>query len=217
MASVITVGAIDDDQLLLTLAKHWFESLPDIRLTHTAATVAEYLAQNPNDDVVLLDLNLRDGSRPRNNVERLVRHGDNVIVVSVNPDKEFVWATLEAGAIDYLTKNTRENALGTLVASIRAAATGHHTISHELAFIIGRDRRSNRPHLSDREHETVEMYGKGMTIDAVAARLHVQPGTARSYLHRARLKYAEVGRPFRNRTELQQRLREDGIDPLPPV
>lgn len=66
-------------------------------LTPTAleSTVAEYLDQGPDTaaDVVLLDLNLRDGTNPAANVVRLLEAGSAVLVVSTIPDAEHVLST----------------------------------------------------------------------------------------------------------------------------
>lgn len=217
MDTVIKVGAIDDDQLLLSLAGHWFETIPDIELAHTAESVDEYLRLDADDDLVLLDLNLPDKSRPRDNVAKLVRHGYRVVVMSMIADKEYVLSTLHAGASDYLTKGSKSSDLATLLRTIRGVFRGSHIMSQELAFLIARDRRTTRPNLSDREQQVVNLYSKGMKLDAVASQLNITPGAARSYLQRARDKYSAVQRPFRNRTELIQRLREDSVDPPPPL
>ncbi|HET8681375.1 MAG TPA: sigma factor-like helix-turn-helix DNA-binding protein [Micromonosporaceae bacterium] len=82
---------------------------------------------------------------------------------------------------------------------------------------MGRDRRPSKPKLSTREEEVLKLYGQGLTLDAVATRLSVKRSTAKRYLERAKMKYQDVDRPFHNRTQLQQRLREDDIDPLPPI
>jgi len=217
MGDMIRVGAIDDDHLLLTLISQSFEKLPGLTLTHTAATVADYLKLNADDDVVMLDLNLRDNTRPRDNVSLLVRRGYKVLVVSVLADKEYVLATLEAGASDYLTKGSKATAPDLLARTIREIADGTHVLGHELAFLMSRDRRTNKPKLSHREEEVIKLYGQGLTLDAVAQQINVQRSTAKRYLERAQMKYQEVGRPFHNRTQLQQRLREDDIDPPPPL
>jgi DNA-binding NarL/FixJ family response regulator len=165
----------------------------------------------------MLDLNLRDGTRPRDNVSRLVKRGYKVLVVSVLADKEYVLTTLEAGAASYLTKSSKSTELELLVRTIREIAEGTHVLGQELAFLMGRDRRPNKPKLSHREEEVLKLYGQGLTLDTVAQRLGIQRSSAKRYLERAKEKYQNVERPFHNRTELQQRLREDNIDSPPPL
>ena len=61
---MITVGAIDDDRMLLEMLKNWMAAVPDIQLIDTAATVDEYLQLGVTNEIVLLDLNLKDDSSP---------------------------------------------------------------------------------------------------------------------------------------------------------
>jgi DNA-binding NarL/FixJ family response regulator len=203
---MIRVGAIDDERMLLDATVKWFDDVPDIEIAHTAATVREYLALDAEDDVVLLDLLLRDESRPKDNVARLVRRGYKVLMVSVSGNKDQILATLEAGAKGYLTK---DKDLLTLAQTIREVAAGTHVATREDALFMSRDKRANRPALAEQELKTCQLYGEGLTLQAVADEMNVKFHTAKSYLQRAKDKYLAVGRPVRNRTELQQRLRED--------
>lgn len=138
MTPSLRIGAIDDDRMLLQGLAAWLEPLPDLTLLRTAATVAEYLAEPVDVDVVLLDLNLRDGSNPGRNVRDLLDAGAAVLVVSTIPDQEHVLATIEAGAAGYITK---DNDLPSLIESIRAAAQGELAVSPELAFLLSTDAR----------------------------------------------------------------------------
>ena len=110
-------------------------------MIHTAATVDEYLRLGVTNEIVLLDLNLKDDSSPAENVVRLTQLGAKVLVVSIIADQKYVIATLEAGAEGYLTKNHGPEAL---VTSIRQIAAGELTPSQELAFAVTRDNRPAR-------------------------------------------------------------------------
>lgn len=212
MDKVITVGAIDDDRMLLEMLKNWMATVPDIQLTHTAATVDEYLQLGVTDEIVLLDLNLRDDSLPAENVVRLTRLGSKVLVVSIIADQKYVIATLEAGAEGYLTKNHGPDAL---VASIRQIAAGELTPSQELVFAVTQDNRPARPQFSPQEGRLLRYYGRGMTLEAAARKIGVSPRTAEDYLNRIKKKYEEAGRPARTKLELAERLREDRLEDEP--
>jgi two-component system nitrate/nitrite response regulator NarL len=95
---MITVGAIDDDRMLLEMLKSWMAAVPDIQLIHTAATVDEYIQLGGANQIVLLDLNLKDNSSPAENVVRLTSLGSKVLIVSIIADQKYVIAPLEAGA-----------------------------------------------------------------------------------------------------------------------
>ena len=212
MGDVITVGAIDDDRMLLEMLKNWMTAVPDIQLIHTAATVDEYVQLGAPDQIVLLDLNLKDDSSPAENVARLTELGSRVLVLSIIADLKYVIATLEAGAEGYLTKNHGPEAL---VTSIRQIAAGELTPSQELAFAVTRDNRPTRPRLSPQERRLLSYYARGMTLDAAARKISVSPRTAEDYLNRVKKKYEEAGRPARTKLELAQRLREDELEDEP--
>ena len=210
------VGVIDDDAMLREGMAAWFAAIPDVQLVASAGSLDELLAAAPTLDVILLDLNLRDFSLPSANVRRLVSSGYRVLIVSTIPDTEHVMATISAGASGYVTKNRDLVALGD---AIREVAVGGFALSPELAFVLSRDLRRERPALSPRELEVLGLYASGMTLDALARRVGIAPGTARTHLERVKQKYADVGRPAYTKLDLADRHREDRLDleGLPPA
>ena len=213
MDRTISVGLIDNDPLVLESTGIWLSAgAPDIVVSHRAASVADYLELAAEDDVVLLDLELKDGTRFVDNIDALVRRDFRVLVVSVHADLQYQIDTIRAGAIGYLTKGPNRDAL---VRAIRQVADGTYVIEQELAFAISRDRSPNRPMLSPQEQMAMKLRATGMKMRAVAAAMNVAERTAISYLERAKTKYRAADRPFSNVTELQKRLWEDGIDSDP--
>jgi len=213
---ITRVGVIDDDAMLREGMAAWFSAMPDVQLVASAGSLNELLAGAPALDVILLDLNLRDSSLPSANVRRLVTSGYRVLIVSTIPDAEHVIATISAGASGYVTKNRD---LVALADAIREVAGGGFALSPELAFVLSRDLRRERPALSPRELEVLGLYASGMTLDAVARRIGIAPGTARTHLARVKQKYAEVGRPAFTKLDLADRHREDrlDLDGMPPT
>lgn len=214
--TVIRVGVVDDDAMLREGMGAWFSSLPDLVIAASAGSLSDLLAEAPEVDVVLLDLNLRDFSQPAANVKALVSKGYRVLIVSSIPDAEHVIATISAGASGYVTKNRD---LISLADAIRDVAAGGFALSPELAFVLSRDHRVDRPVLTPREAEVLGLYASGLTLEAVARRVGIAPGTARTHLERVKQKYAEVGRPAYTKLELAERHREDRLDlgGLPPT
>jgi DNA-binding NarL/FixJ family response regulator len=206
---VIKIGVIDDDRMLLDGLRAWFRHVPGMQVTKVATTIDGFLATAGDAHVVLLDLNLRDYSVPASNVARLREAGYQVLVVSVIPDSEHVLATMEAGAVGYLTKDHDLNALRDAVRSVAAGGTA---ITAELAFMMSQDRRPTRPRLSPQEQAVLIAYAQGSTLEAAARRAGVALGTARAYLERVKRKYSEAGRPTRTKLELAERLREDRLE-----
>ncbi|MDO5286392.1 MAG: response regulator [Actinomycetia bacterium] len=207
---MITVAAIDDDRMLLGGLDSWLRPIPDIELQAMATTVGAYLETlSTPPDVVLLDLNLRDHSAPADNVARVLATGSRVLVVSTIPDADGVLATIEAGASGYITK---DQDLEVLVQAIRDVADGQSVVSPELAFVLSRDARPNRPQLSPQERVVLTAYASGATLAAAARRAGIAYGTAREYLERVKRKYTDAGRPTYTKLDLATRVREDRLE-----
>lgn len=209
MDAAVSVSAVDDDRMLLDGLSAWLADVADIQLTWTGASVTELLADEPEPaDVILLDLVLRDGTDPVDNVRGLVDAGRRVLVVSCVPYPDQIRATMSAGAHGYLTK---DNDLPALAEAIRDVAAGQTAFSPELAMALGTDRSAWRPRLTPKERETLLAYGSGLTLIAAARRVGVQAHTARKYLERVKEKYTIAGRPTYTKLDLASRLREDGM------
>lgn len=191
MGPVITVGMIDNDRMLLDATTRWFESTDDIEISVTAVDVGAFLAGGPTVDVVLLDVDLRDGSRPAANVDLLVAHDFRVLVVSEIDAKPYIVSTLAAGAVDYLPKT---EGLAALATAIREVAAGTRYPSPELAFAMMRHHRSAAQALTAREREALELRARGMSIDGVAAAMRVSPKTVGRHLDNAKDKYRATTR-----------------------
>ena len=209
----IRVAAIDDDRMLLGGLTAWLGPVDDLELALTCGTVTDYEQALAGGvavpDVVLLDLNLRDRTVPADNVRRVLASGALVIMVSTIPDADRVLATLEAGAAGYLTK---DQDLEALLGAIREVAAGGSALSPELAFMISRDSRPQRPQLSPQERTVLTAYASGATLAAAARRAGVAYGTAREYLERVKRKYADAGRPTYTKLDLADRVREDRLE-----
>ncbi|WP_269857427.1 response regulator [Streptomyces sp. RPT161] len=210
MARVITVGVVDDDRMLLDGMRSWLRDVPGLRLVASTATVAEFLATTCGAvDVVLLDLVLRDGSVPAQNIRRLRAAGSRVLVISTVPDRSRIVSAVAAGADGYLTK---DNDLPTLVAAIEEIAAGGTAHSPEMAFACAHDDDPARPRLSPRELQVLLDYASGMTLKSAARRAGITVNTAKDYLDRVKAKYQQAGRPTYTKTDLARRVREDGLD-----
>ncbi|MFC3821345.1 response regulator [Planomonospora venezuelensis] len=206
---MITLSVVDDDRMLIEGLAAWLAGVPDVRLTASAATVAELLRTEPSPaDVVLLDLLLADRSDPVDNVRTLVRLRRRVLVVSVVTSGGTARQMIGAGAGGYLTK---DHDLAALVAKIREVAEEEVAVSPELALGWLADRDGDRPVLSPQERAVLLAYASGMTLGAAARSAGVQPGTAKNYLERVKDKYRKAGRPAYTKLELATRVREDGL------
>ncbi|MDX6764918.1 DNA-binding response regulator, partial [Streptomyces sp. F8] len=163
----------------------------------------------PPADVVLLDLVLRDGSDPSDNIRRVLRTGSRVLMISTVPDRSRIIEAIRAGADGYLTK---DHDLPTLVAAVKDLAEGRGAHSTELAFACAYDDSPARPRLSPRERQILLDYASGMTLKSAARRAGITVHTAKDYLDRVKAKYQQAGRPTYTKLDLALRVREDSLD-----
>ncbi|MET9153415.1 response regulator transcription factor [Streptomyces griseoflavus] len=211
VARVITVAVVDDDRMLLDGLRVWLEEVPGVVLAATACTVDGLLGARGAGpvpyDVVLLDLVLADGSRPPDNIRRVRAAGPRVLVISTVADRRRIVAAIAAGADGYLTK---DHDLPALVEAVEEVAGGGTVHSPELAFAWAHDDGPARPRLSPKERQVLLEYASGLTLKATARRAGVSPHTAKYYLDRVKEKYQQAGRPTYTKTDLADRVREDG-------
>jgi DNA-binding NarL/FixJ family response regulator len=181
---MIRIAVIDNDKLVPAGLRALLADAPDIEIVDSAGTVADSAAINPGAvDVVLLDLQLNDGTQPAANVLALRAAGPKVLVISVHGDRRHVRATIRAGASGYLIK---DDDAAKLADAIRTVHSGQLALTTELMTIINDD----PPELSAQELQVLYLYGTGSTLAATARRLGIAIPTVRSYLDRIRNKWA---------------------------
>jgi len=212
--SVIEVAAVDDHPIVLGGIVGWLEGeLEDIRVVGTAATVDGLLAgPGRHADVVLLDLDLGDGTTAERNVRAILAAGPAVLILAASDKPLSVRAAMRAGALGYVLKNEPTDGVR---AAIRAAAAGEAWVSSSLAYILATDDAPDRPALSPQETRALQLYATGMPLKSVARRMTIGEETVKQYLGRVREKYARAGRTATTKLELYHRAVEDGHLPPP--
>jgi DNA-binding NarL/FixJ family response regulator len=215
VTGVIDVAAVDDHPLVLDGIESWIAAHGSgIRIAGTAATVAGLLAGPGRDaHVVLLDLDLRDGTTVQDNVAALRAAGPAVLVLAASDKPLSVRAAMRAGAAGYVLKS---EPTAQVRAAIEAVAAGQDWISPRLAYIFATDDTPDRPALSPQEARALELYATGMPMKSVARRMAISEETVKQYVSRVRKKYARADRPAPTKLELYHRAVEDGYLPPPP-
>ena len=218
MTAVINVAVVDDHPIIRESAARWIMAdSGDIALVATAPTVQALLAllaePGGRADVVLLDLDLGDGTSVDGNVTAILDAGSAVLVLSASDRPVAVRAAMRAGARGYVLKNEQADQVR---AAIREVAAGRDWISAGLAYIFATDDTADRPTLSNQEKRTLELYATGLPLKSVARKLSIGEDTAKQYLGRVREKYANAGRAAPTKMELYHRAVEDGYLPPPP-
>jgi two-component system, NarL family, nitrate/nitrite response regulator NarL len=215
LTAVIDVAAVDDHPIVLDSVERWVSSDEgDIRVVATAATVAALLAgPGRRADVVLLDLDLGDGTTVEDNVAAILAAGPAVLVLSASDQPLAVRAAIRAGAHGYALKNEQADQIRS---AIREVAAGRDWISPRLAHILATDNAADRPALSQQETRALQLYATGLPLKSVAKKMGISEETAKQYLKRVRQKYALTGREAPTKLALYHRAVEDGHLQTPP-
>ncbi len=163
-------------------------------------------------DVALLELSLRDGSAPHDNIAELQGRGIRVLIHTEVWDVHLLSEALHAGADGIVCKHHTE---ADLLEALRQVRTGERYVPDDVAELLELG-RSQRPRLSGREIEVLNLLYEGLITKQAARRLNVSESTVKEHLKRIRQKYATLGRPVSTRVQLLQVAHRDGfISPRP--
>jgi DNA-binding NarL/FixJ family response regulator len=177
----------------------------DLEVCGEAADIAEALQflESTCPDVVVVDISLKTG----NGIDLIKRikardRSIRMLAFSMYPDSLYAERALRAGALGYINK---ENTTGRILDAIRTVRDGEIYLSEEATKLllnrtVGRSESSTLSSvesLSNRELETFELLGQGLTTHQIAARLHLSGYTVETYRRRIRQKLS-----LQNATEL---------------
>ncbi|MGH3298196.1 MAG: response regulator [Trebonia sp.] len=212
---MIDIAAVDDHPIVLDSVAGWIAADDDdIRVIATAATVPALLAgPGRRAHVVLLDLDLGDGTTAEGNVAAIRAAGPAVLVLSASDRPQAVRAAMRAGAHGYALKSEQADQIRV---AIREIAAGRDWISPHLAYIFATDDAVDRPILSPQERRALQLYAAGLPLKSVARKMTIGEETVKQYLGRVRQKYTIAGRAAPTKLELYHRAVEDGHLPPPP-
>lgn len=209
--SGVRVSVIDDhESVRLGLKAAFIEAGFDFILA--AASVDEFVAElrGRENDVVVLDLSLGDGSTVTENVKRVQVTGSAVLVHSIADRVGLVREALAAGVAGVIPKSS---SMQIVMSAIRSLARGDVLNNLEWASAIDADHEFAKAELGRREREILHLYASGLPLRVAAEQLGIGYATAREYLDRIRVKYIQVGRPAPTKVDLLRRAVEDGILP----
>ena len=197
-ASVISVGILEDDDILRDYIVSIIEAETALQLRFAATTVAEAmqaLDEGLVPDVCLVDLQLPDGSGTEL-VERLTKEGrSKALTLTMRGDRHSVQAALESGANGYLLKDSEPEMI---IRHIRETACGAAPMSaqvtpHLLSMIRNKDVKPPAPAdtkagepgqdtpLTQRETELLTLFAKGLSQIEAAELMDISPNTVRHY------------------------------------
>ncbi len=206
-ADPITAVIVDGHPAIVAGVRIWCERAdPPIGLVDAGARLADvWTGPGAAADVVILDLELVPGKPNFGELRRLVDSGRRVVVYSQDLDSATAGKCVDLGALAYLTKREGPEHL---VPAVRAAARG---LPHPGPPPSGALGTPSRPRLSPRETEVLRAWLYSSSKERVAAKLHITLKTVDTHIARVRMKYANVGRAARTKSELVSRALDDGV------
>ncbi|GAA1915048.1 response regulator transcription factor [Nocardioides marmoribigeumensis] len=205
---------VDDHPLFLDGVRAALASHPDLEVVAEAHTVAEAraLAVEHRPDVVLMDLNLPDGSGIDATRDLLAAHPDlHVLVITMSAEDDAVVAAMRNGARGYVVKGAGRTDLIQAVTTVAAGgAVFSPTVAARLGdFFTGLAAQPGRevfPQLSEREREVLDLVARGWDNRRIAQRLFLSDKTVRNHVSSVLTKL-DAG----DRTEAVQRARRAGL------
>lgn len=205
----IRVMIVDDHQMVREGLKVLLSTYDDIVVVGEAANGVEAVEQCTllDPDVILMDvlMPVMDGAEATAQITAACP-GVQVIALTSSVDQDYVVKTLDAGAISYLLKDARPEALAR---AIRDAVDGRGTIDSGAMKAL-MDRRQHEQvgsGLTDREREVLALLARGLSNKEIAESLTLSVGTVR--LHVSNI-LAKLGAP--NRTTAAAIAMKHGLD-----
>ena len=207
----IAVAVVDDHPVFRLGMVALLSTLDGIEVVAEASSAAEAIdAVTADVDVVLMDLELGDGSGIDATRALCTRHPDlRVLVVTMHEDEDSLLASLRAGARGYLVKGADP---AEVERAIRAVANGDMIVGAAVAakamtaVAAPRARSGVFRELTDREHEVLDLIARGHDNTTISRRLVLSPKTVRNHVSNV---LAKLGVPDRSTAIV--RARESGM------
>jgi two-component system, NarL family, nitrate/nitrite response regulator NarL len=106
-----------------------------------------------------------------------------VVLISAHAPSDLVYRAISLGAAAYLSKEaSREEICDTVAAAARGETRLSPEIQGELVRQIQMRAVDERPVLSPREREVLELIAEGLSAPDIGKRLHVSPATVKTHL-----------------------------------
>lgn len=198
MTGALRIGAIDDHPIVLRgLMAALTASGADIAVDFLVTSLRDLdWSRIPQPDVLLLDVDLNDGSEPDENVALLAGMGLKVLLFTAQERPAQLRRLVSAGAAGLALKSDPEDLI---LEAIRQVAAGDFATSSHLAVALLTEQELMAA-LAPRELEVLEQLAAGVPKKAIGSVLEppVSASTVETYFQRIAARYATLGRPVAN-------------------
>ncbi len=187
---MIRVLLVDDQALFLEGLANLLALEEDLEIVGQAYDGKEAIAltQKLQPDVILMDVRMPicDGVEATREIHQSYPQIKIMVLTTFNED-EYIWRSLQAGALGYLLKNTPSQQIA---GAIRTLYQGHCQLDSTVAVKVFAQlnppvlsKQRDEQHLfSERELEILKLLGKGQNNREIAQTLHLTEGTIKNYI-----------------------------------
>lgn len=189
MAEITRVMIVDDHEVVREGLRSLLRRRPELAIVGEADSVASAIeeARKTEPDVVIMDVRLPDGSGIEACREiRAERPDTKVLILTSYADEEAVFASIMAGAIGYLLKQTSTN---TLIEAIERAMRGESLLDPAVTQrVLERVRTGKKDEdddlalLSEQERKILDLIAEGMTNKEIAKEIFLSDKTVKNYV-----------------------------------
>lgn len=217
----IRILLVDDHALFREGLAGLIRAEPDLSVISQAGTMQEAIAMTRDlkPDLVLMDITLPDGTGVEATQAILsMRPTTRIMMLTMHEDDAHLFAAVRAGAMGYLTKNTR---VTELLERVRGVARGEAGISpvmarhilDEFSRLPGRQPADSMEtsQLTAREIEILGELARGATNHEIAQRLVISEHTVRNHVSNVLAKLH-----LHSRRDAARYAREHGLIPPSP-
>lgn len=186
---------VDDHELIRQGLARAFERDPSMVIVDQAGSVVQALAayETHQPDVVVTDLQLPDGTGL--DIIRSIRQRNveiGLVVLTMHSGDDQIFAAMEAGASAFVGKDAPSSEV---VSAARHACVSPRTfLCAGLAGAMIRRASEDRPRLSEREQEVLELLADGLGTAVIAGRLYMSESTAKTHIARIYQKLGATNR-----------------------
>jgi two-component system response regulator DevR len=190
VADKTRVMIVDDHEVVREGLRSLLRRRDELAVVGEASTVAEAVeeARRTQPDVVIMDVRLPDGSGVEACREiRTERPGTKVLILTSYADEEAVFASIMAGAIGYLLKQTSTK---TLIEAIERAMRGESLLDPAVTQRVLERVRSGKKEnedddlalLSEQERKILDLIAEGKTNKEIAEEVFLSDKTVKNYV-----------------------------------